>query len=75
MRWQLNNEKYYIGPVTESQIDKLTASSFFKNSGIACIAGNGKVELYITVSANDVGQQDLNIIKFMNNDIVMLQRQ
>lgn len=71
MRWQLNNEKYYIGPVTESQIDQFKKSTLFENSGIACMAQNGKVEIYITLPANEVQYKDLNLMKFIKHDVVM----
>jgi hypothetical protein len=41
--------KFYIGPLSDSQIDSLQARPELRSSGIACIAGNGKVETYLTI--------------------------
>lgn len=49
MRWFLRDNKFYIGPISDMQIDEFMSKDIFRSCGIACSAGSGKVETYLTV--------------------------
>lgn len=55
--------KFYIGPLSDSQIDSLQARPELRTSGIACIAGNGKVETYLTIPAVNDGPRMIDIMR------------
>jgi len=55
--------KFYIGPLSDSQIDSLQARPELQSSGIACIAGNGKVETYLTIPIVNDRSRVLNIMQ------------
>lgn len=65
MRWFLRDEKIYIGPVSDIQLD--TISSQIPNSGIACYASSKSIETYVTVHVSSIMPTDLSAFKFIGN--------
>ena len=61
MYWFLRDEKIYIGPVNDIQLDTITVQLL--NSGIACRANNGSVATYVTIPANSISANDLAVFK------------
>ena len=51
--------KFYIGPLSDVQIDTLQARPELRSSGIACMAGDGKVETYLTIPAAELHRKML----------------
>jgi hypothetical protein len=64
MKWFMRDSKIYVGPVADSQIDVLQTRPLFERSGVACRAGNGTVELYLTLPADSVPVSALDRLKF-----------
>lgn len=65
MRWFLRDNKFYIGPISDMQIDELMSKDAFSSCGIACRAASGKVETYLTMPQDARKIKDLEKIRFM----------
>lgn len=65
MRWFLRDNKFYIGPISDTQIDNLMSNDGFSSCGIACRADSGKVETYLTMPGTTKTLRDLEKIRFM----------
>lgn len=63
MRWFLRDNKFYIGPVSDLQIDVLLTRDPFASCGIACRADAGKVETYLTLPVDSKHAKDLDKIR------------
>ncbi len=61
MRWFKRDNRFYIGPVSDNQIDLLLSQPRLENGGVACMADRGKVETYVTVPADE------RIMKFLDS--------
>jgi hypothetical protein len=58
--------KFYIGPLSDVQIDSLQARPELRSSGIACMAWDGKVETYLTIPAIEPNLEILRDLKRMD---------
>lgn len=64
MKWFMRDSKIYIGPVSDSQIDALRTRPILSNSGVACRAGHGNVDVYLTLPASSMSISALDRMKF-----------
>lgn len=62
MRWFIRNDRFYLGPVTDNQIDLLLSMPKLKSAGISCMAGNGKVETYVTLKTRTTEVKEMREI-------------
>jgi len=62
MRWFIRNDRFYLGPVSDSQIDVLLSMPKLRSAGISCMAGNGKVETYVTLRTGTTEVKDMHDI-------------
>ena len=65
MRWFLRNNRFYIGPVSDLQIDILLSTDRFPSCGIACQADSGKVETYLTIPEGKISAKELENFRLM----------
>lgn len=50
MRWFMRQDKIYLGPVTDPDLNRLMTDPLISNkAGIACMAGGSRVETYVTI--------------------------
>jgi len=55
MRWFRKDDKFYFGPVSDHEIDMVNRNRVIGHmAGVACTAGSGRVETYITFPITDV---------------------
>lgn len=60
MRWFQRDHKFYIGPVTDLQIDMLKSNPLLENSGVSWSADRGRVEAYVTVPVTRISPTALD---------------
>lgn len=54
MRWFQRDGKFYYGPVSDQEIDMISRDRKIGHmAGVACTAGSGRVETYITLPITD----------------------
>lgn len=63
MRWFLRDKKFYIGPVSDYEMDALLIKAPSDKVGMACQAGSGKVETYVTIPTDVITINDLEKIR------------
>ena len=55
MRWFKRDGKFYYGPVSDREIDMIRQDQTVGHmSGIACTAGSGRVDTYVTLPITDI---------------------
>lgn len=64
MRYFQRDSRFYVGPLTESQISFLRNNEHFADSGMACQASVGKIDTYLTLPASNKTRDILEIFKF-----------
>ena len=62
----IKNQKIYVGPLTDSQLDKLKTLPELTQSGIACSATKEKIEMFLTIPDDIKNKEIINKIKFMD---------
>jgi hypothetical protein len=53
MQFFQRDNRFYIGPLSDSKIEIMQANKIFSDTGIAAIAGDGKVDVFLTLPADD----------------------
>lgn len=64
MRYFQRDNRFYIGPLTENQIDVLRTNTFLADSGIACQASSNKVEVFLTLPISTQARNILEDVQF-----------
>lgn len=55
MRWFQRDDKFYYGPVSDQEIDMIHQDQKIGHmAGIACTAGSGRVDTYVTLPITDI---------------------
>ena len=67
MRWFKKDNRVYVGPLSDDQIDHLMSSMVDRGAGIACMAGSGRVETYVTLP------EDPTVIKTLSHRRIPLE--
>lgn len=65
MRWFLRDGKFYVGPLSDVQLDDIMSKKVFTSCGIACRADSGKVETYLTVPETTSSIRNLEKLRFV----------
>lgn len=63
MLWFQRDHRYYVGPMSDEQLNRLQQETEIKEHGVACMADRGKVEVYFTLPAKPENRKLLERIR------------
>ena len=56
------NDRFYIGPLTDSKIDLLKSNPQMRDCGLACLSANGDAAVYLTIQGHGLTNKTVETI-------------